>query len=263
MTCWVLALNFGRNKVQVEGMAWGWGGCNIRKGQIKVPPVVTKHVGWEGGDTSRVWARLVPHSLDSSHLRLTPASSSFPASFQECVSTWQPSLHGAHEPRMPDPLRYLQDLACEPKHHSMFIKVGKKEAGRVEAWGRSRDAHTEATALPWRGADVSSVVLSFPGGDWDLGGPLLTSPRVQGGGVWLELEVGGGPELFLARFSPAWGPEDTMRCLHSLPGIDWGSSSLIAKPPRIGPGNLHLEGHPRWPQPIPCLTPTCRLRAAF
>ena len=194
MTCWVLALNFGRNKVQVEGMAWGWGGCNIRKGQIKVPPVVTKHVGWEGGDTSRVWARLVPHSLDSSHLRLTPASSSFPASFQECVSTWQPSLHGAHEPRRPDPLRYLQDLACEPRHHSMFIKVGKKEAGRVEAWGEA-ETHTQRP-LHSREEEQTFLLLSFPS---------LEGAETWGNHCWLlpGFKVGGLTGAWAGRWARA------------------------------------------------------------
>lgn len=64
----------------------------------------------------------IPHTSDSLLLPLL----SLPLSGR--VSTWQPGLHGANEPRMPDPHRPLQDLACELTPHIMFIKVGKKES---------------------------------------------------------------------------------------------------------------------------------------
>ena len=77
----------------------------------------------------------------------------------------------------------------------------------------------------------------------DLGGPFL--PGFEVGGLTGAWEVGGGSGLFLPSFSHAWGPEETTGCLHSLLGIHWGRSSLIAKQPHIGSRNLHLEGLPR------------------
>lgn len=149
--------------------------------------------------------------------------------------------------------------AHNSKHHR-FTQVRKKE--RRERGGlrrKGRRAHG-AHFTPMKRSRCFPCSAFHLWKDRDVGGPLLASPRAQGGGSdrSLRWEVGQGSSLLhaattgaLRRRCPVYTPSQGSVEGEKFSGCQTASRWLQKPPPGRPPG---------WPQPIPCLTPACMLR---
>lgn len=190
MTCWVLAVNFGWNKVQVDGIAQGWGGFNVRKGQIKLLYSHEAH-------GLRKWRHLQGVSLAwpsfprfLSHLQRALCFLFFPPSLQRRSSTCTQAFMVANEPHIKPVQVSLGFALWALASCFMFIKVRKKERlMRGGARQNQRSIHQGHFTPMKRSRCFSCHIFHYWRG-WDVGVSSLAAPKAQVGGSEQKPEEG-------------------------------------------------------------------------